>query len=85
MRSYLDRGYRVCKLKIGGVPGSSDPLADDLARIEAALEVTGPGNLAVDANGRFDLETAIRYAQALSQYELFWYEEPGDPLAALPR
>jgi hypothetical protein len=34
----------------------------------------------VDANGRFDLDTAIAYAKALSQYDLFWYEEPGDPL-----
>ena len=76
LRSYLDRGYRVCKIKIGGVS-----LADDLARIEAALEVVGGGqNLAVDANGRFDLETAIAYAQALEPYGLFWYEEPGDPL-----
>ena len=24
--------------------------------------------------------TAIEYAKALSQYDLFWYEEPGDPL-----
>lgn len=76
MRSYLDRGYRVCKMKIGGAP-----LAEDLARIEAALEVLGTGrNLAVDANGRFDLDTARRYADALRPYGLFWYEEPGDPL-----
>jgi len=34
----------------------------------------------VDANGKFDLETAVAYAKALSQYDLFWYEEPGDPL-----
>ena len=24
--------------------------------------------------------TAIAYAKALSPYDLFWYEEPGDPL-----
>ena len=36
--------------------------------------------MAVDANGRFDLDTAIAYAKALSQYDLFWYEEAGDPL-----
>jgi len=29
---------------------------------------------------RFDLDTAIAYAKALSRYDLFWYEEPGDPL-----
>jgi len=76
MRSYLDRGYRVCKLKIGGAC-----LDEDIARIEAALEVVGEGrNLAVDANGRFDLETAIAYGEAMKPYGLFWYEEPGDPL-----
>lgn len=80
MRSYLDRGYTVAKMKIGGVPGDPDPLADDRRRIEAALKVTGPGNLAVDANGRFDLSTAIAYAEALRDYDLFWYEEAGDPL-----
>ena len=36
--------------------------------------------LAVDANGRFDLETAIAYAKMLRDYPLFWYEEAGDPL-----
>ncbi|MEM7423635.1 MAG: enolase C-terminal domain-like protein, partial [Pseudomonadota bacterium] len=65
---------------IGGAPGALNALDDDARRIEAALEVTGPGNLAVDANGRFDLETALRYAQMLKGYDLFWYEEPGDPL-----
>ena len=77
MRSYLDRGYRIVKMKIGGAP-----LDEDLKRIEAAIEVLdGDGSrLAVDANGRFDLDTAIAYAEALKPYGLFWYEEAGDPL-----
>ncbi len=75
MRGYLDRGYRVVKMKIGGAP-----LADDIRRIEAVLKVVGEGNLAVDANGRFDLRTAIAYAKAIKPYKLFWYEEAGDPL-----
>jgi len=76
MRGYLDRGYNVVKMKIGGVP-----LAEDQRRIEAVLTELGPGQqLAVDANGRFDMETAIAYAKALSQYPLYWYEEAGDPL-----
>lgn len=58
-----------------------EPLAVDLARIEAALEVVGDGSrLAVDANGRFDLKTAMRYAEALEPCGLKCYEEPGDPL-----
>ena len=76
MRSYLDRGYNVVKMKIGGAP-----LAEDRARIEAVLEEIGSeAQLAVDANGRFDLETAIAYAKMLRDYPLFWYEEAGDPL-----
>src|SRR5271168_3398904 len=54
MRSYLDRGYTVVKMKIGGAP-----LVEDRERIEAVLAEIGPqARLAVDANGRFDLETA---------------------------
>jgi L-alanine-DL-glutamate epimerase-like enolase superfamily enzyme len=76
MRSYRDRGYRVVKMKIGAAP-----LAEDLRRIDAVLEIVGEGaNLCVDANGRFDLETSIAYAEALKPYGLFWYEEAGDPL-----
>lgn len=76
MQSYLDRGYDVVKMKIGAVP-----LDEDIRRIEAVLEVVGDGRrLAVDANGRFDLKTAIAYAEAIKQYNLFWYEEIGDPL-----
>jgi len=76
MRSYLDRGYSVVKKKIGGAS-----LAQDRERIEAVLRLLGPGQkLAVDANGRFDLQTALAYAKALAEYDLFWFEEPGDPL-----
>ena len=76
MRSYLECGYTVVKMKIGGAP-----LDEDLRRIEAVLEVVGSGDrLAVDANGRFDLDRALAYADALAPYGLRWYEEPGDPL-----
>ena len=76
MQSYLDRGYNVVKMKIGGAS-----LAEDCARIESVLRILGPGQqLAVDANGRFDLATAVAYGKAMSQYPLFWYEEAGDPL-----
>jgi L-alanine-DL-glutamate epimerase-like enolase superfamily enzyme len=76
MRSYLDRGYSVVKMKIGGAS-----ISEDAQRIEAVLaEISGQAQLAVDANGRFDLETAIAYAKMLRTYPLFWYEEAGDPL-----
>lgn len=76
MQGYLDMGYTKVKMKIGG-----DSLKEDLRRIEAVLSVVPDGqSLAVDANGRFDLRTAIAYAEALAPYHLFWYEEAGDPL-----
>jgi len=76
MKSYRDLGYQVVKMKIGAVS-----LDEDIRRIEAVLEVVGDGKfLAVDANGRFDLDTAIAYGEAMKAYGLFWYEEAGDPL-----
>ncbi|OBK28361.1 mandelate racemase [Mycobacterium asiaticum] len=76
MRSYLDLGYDAVKMKIGGAA-----MPDDLARVEAAIEVVGDGGrVAVDANGRFDRPGATDWAAALGGYGLRWYEEPGDPL-----
>jgi D(-)-tartrate dehydratase len=75
MRSYLDRGYTVVKMKIGS------GLDEDRSRIEAVLtEIGTEAQLAVDANGRLDLAQAIAYAAMLREYPLFWYEEAGDPL-----
>jgi D(-)-tartrate dehydratase len=64
-------------MKIGGAP-----LKEDLERVEAVLSVLGGdgSRLAIDVNGRFDLQTALEYGRALEPYGLFWYEEPGDPL-----
>jgi L-alanine-DL-glutamate epimerase-like enolase superfamily enzyme len=84
MEGYLEQGYQTVKMKIGGAP-----LADDMERIEAVLALLDknlavpdvPGrHLAVDANGRFDRETALAYGKALEPLDLFWYEEAGDPL-----
>src|SRR5712691_11009099 len=76
MQGYLDLGYSTVKMKIGGTL-----LSEDLRRIEAVLKILKtPDQLAVDANGRFDLETAVAYAHALAPYGLRWFEEAGDPL-----
>jgi len=76
IQKYLDAGYTTVKIKIGGAS-----LSEDLARIEAVLKLLPRGGkLAVDANGRFDQLLALKYAEALNQYSLKWYEEPGDPL-----
>ena len=76
IRHYLGLGYETVKIKIGG-----EPLDDDLRRVEAVLKIVGEGKrLAVDANARFDLETALRYSEALAPCKLKWYEEPVEVL-----
>jgi L-alanine-DL-glutamate epimerase-like enolase superfamily enzyme len=76
MKSYLDRGYSVVKMKVGAVP-----IDEDVRRIEAVLKIVGDGqNLCVDVNGRFDFDTAVAFGKAITPYNLRWYEEVGDPL-----
>ena len=76
MRRHLGAGYAMVKMKVGGLP-----LAEDLRRLEAVLEVVGSGDrLAVDANCKFDRDEALRYAKALAPFRLRWFEEPCDPL-----
>ena len=76
MNSYLDRGYTQVKMKVGGVP-----LAEDLKRLEAVINIVGDGkNVAVDVNGRFNIKQAIEFGEAIKPYKVKWYEEVGDPL-----
>ncbi|GAB3262674.1 enolase-like domain-containing protein [Arthrobacter pigmenti] len=76
IKDYLSLGYKDVKMKIGGAP-----LDADVERIEAVLDILpDDSRLAVDANGRFGLRTALDYAAALENYDLVWYEEPCDPL-----
>lgn len=76
INGYRDLGFTDFKIKIGGAS-----LAADLDRIEALLpRIDGGAHLAVDVNGRFDLDQARRYADAIAPFGLRWYEEVGDPL-----
>jgi D(-)-tartrate dehydratase len=76
LSGYRDAGYSAVKIKVGGLP-----LADDMVRLEAAVEVLGGGSaVAVDANGRFGRDEALSYARAIDGYGLRWYEEATDPL-----
>jgi L-alanine-DL-glutamate epimerase-like enolase superfamily enzyme len=76
MRRHLDAGYTMVKMKVGGLP-----LAEDVRRVAAVLEVVGPhGRLAVDANCKFGHDEALAYAKALAPLGLAWFEEPCDPL-----
>lgn len=65
-------GYRAVKLKVG----SSDERRD-LGRLEQVRRAIGPDvKLMVDANGSWDLVTALRVGRRLVDYDVYWLEEP---------
>jgi o-succinylbenzoate synthase len=74
-------GYRAVKLKMaGGSPGR------DLARIRAAAEVLdGRASLRLDANARWDLDTAVAVLTGLDGIDVEYVEEPVTDLADLQR
>lgn len=67
-----EEGYSGVKIKVG----SPDPY-DDLRRIEAVREAIGPRvKLMVDANGRWDVTTALNVGRHFVDYDVYWFEEP---------
>jgi len=91
MRAYCRHGFRAVKLKVGrnsGIEGSplramadrgvcEVSLAEDLARVRAVREAIGPDvRLMVDANGAWDVPTAVRMGRALEELDVYWFEEP---------
>ncbi len=65
-------GYRGVKIKVG----SPNP-NDDLRRIEAVRSAIGPDvKLMVDANGHWDLPTAINFGRRFRDFNVYWFEEP---------
>ncbi|HET9904119.1 MAG TPA: enolase C-terminal domain-like protein [Xanthobacteraceae bacterium] len=76
LKRHRDAGYRLLKIKSGGLP-----IADDVKRVEAGLKIVGGGDfLAVDFNCALDAARARDYAKAYAPYRLRWFEEPLDPL-----
>jgi L-alanine-DL-glutamate epimerase-like enolase superfamily enzyme len=74
-RSFLAQGFRAIKMKVG-----RPKLAEDLGRVKAVREIIGPDiPLMVDANMRWRVEEAIRASHALSEYRVYWLEEPTIP------
>jgi L-alanine-DL-glutamate epimerase-like enolase superfamily enzyme len=69
-----DLGYRCVKIKVDG-----RDLRGDAQRIESALAVIPASELAVDANGKADVED-MRWMRAVAGYGLAWIEEPASPL-----
>ena len=73
-REAIADGYPQIKLKVGA------DLDDDIRRLRVARETCGPDfPLAIDANQRWDVGTAVRWVQALAPFGLAWVEEPTSP------
>ena len=69
---YVKSGFKMIKMKIGG----RDP-NEDLERIKLVRETIGLNiDLAVDVNNGWSLKTAIRMAQKIERYDIYWLEEP---------
>lgn len=65
-------GYRGIKIKVGSVD-----ITRDLRRVEAVRNAIGPHiKFMVDANGHWDLPTAMRFGKAISAFDIYWFEEP---------
>ena len=77
---YAARGCKYYKMKIH----HPDP-QQNRARVAAVRKALGPGvRLMVDANQKYDVETNVRQARLLEEFDLVWYEEPviaDDPAA----
>ncbi|MFJ9711385.1 L-fuconate dehydratase [Streptomyces sp. NPDC101234] len=67
-------GFGQIKLKVGA------DLDDDIRRCRVARSVVGPDiRMAIDANQRWDVDEAIRWTQALAEFDPYWIEEPTSP------
>jgi L-alanine-DL-glutamate epimerase-like enolase superfamily enzyme len=67
---WVDEGFPRVKMKIGREP-ERDP-----ARLDAAREAIGGTELFVDANGAYDREQALHWADRLADWDVRWFEEP---------
>lgn len=72
VESYLTRGFNGVKIKVG-LP----ELKADIERVEAVRKLVGP-ELAfmVDANYSMEIDQAIEAANAFSNSDIMWFEEP---------
>ncbi len=74
----LEQGYRAVKIKVGSRDerGRLDP-GRDLRRVALVRGLLPTGaRLMVDANGAWDLATALEAGRALAEHAVAWLEEP---------
>lgn len=70
----MESGASTAKVKIGDPGDSAD---QDLARVAAVRECLGPdGNVRVDVNAGWDVETAVERLGQLAEFDLQYVEQP---------
>jgi L-fuconate dehydratase len=73
-REAVADGWTHFKVKVGGA------LEDDARRLALVREEIGPERrLMIDANQTWGVDEAIERVRALSQFDLWWIEEPTSP------
>jgi L-alanine-DL-glutamate epimerase-like enolase superfamily enzyme len=64
-------GIGMVKMKVGRDPG------DDINRVRVARSAIGPHvKLFVDANGAYNRKQALAFAEAFTEFNVTWFEEP---------
>jgi L-fuconate dehydratase len=70
----IDQGWDSVKLKVGA------NLDDDIRRCRIAREIIGPDSrLMIDANQTLGVPEAVKWAEALAPFGIWWFEEPTSP------
>lgn len=82
-RTVAAAGCATAKVKVAE-PGQTE--ADDVARVEAVRDALGPGGrVRVDANGAWDVDTAVRMIRVLDRFGLEYVEQPCATVEELAR
>ncbi len=82
-RIVAEAGCRTAKVKVAE-PGQA--VTDDVNRVAAVREAIGPqGRVRVDANGAWDVDTAVRVLDQLAPFDLEYVEQPCATVAELAR
>lgn len=77
LASYVARGFGAVKMRVGVMDGS---VAISVARVRAARAALGPEvGIMADAHGTFSVPEAKRFAHAVEDCALTWFEEPVSP------
>jgi L-alanine-DL-glutamate epimerase-like enolase superfamily enzyme len=71
-KDFLGQGFRAIKMKVG-----RQQILEDIERVQAMRNLLGPKfPLMADANMGWSIDQAIQAVDALSQFDLYWLEEP---------